>query len=67
MKKTALIRKFQFKDIVLDDPNPSFTPDRVMSFYSQSYPELTTANVGAPESKGDTLVYKFVTSIGDKG
>lgn len=42
---TGMTRSFTFKKgsgmITLDDPNPSDSPEMVMSYYSNFYPELT--------------------------
>ena len=67
MAKQLLIRKFKFGEIILDDPNPSFTPERVQSFYSAQYPALTNAYVKGPEVKGDNMVFEFIASVGTKG
>ncbi|MBL7942469.1 MAG: PRTRC system protein C [Flavobacteriales bacterium] len=68
---TRLKRSFEFevdgKELKLPDPNPRMTPDEVMSFYSNTYPELTTATVAGPEVKADKAVYEFKTTIGTKG
>ena len=46
---TGMTRSFTFKKgsgmVTLDDPNPSDSPEMVMSYYSNFYPELTTATV----------------------
>jgi PRTRC genetic system protein C len=64
-------RSFTFQKgnepIVLSDPNPTDTPEAVMSYYSNIYPELTTASVHGPEIKEDKAVYEFKTTIGTKG
>jgi PRTRC genetic system protein C len=64
-------RSFTFKKgnetITLSDPNPSDTPDAVMSYYANLYPELTTASVHGPEIREDRVVYEFKTTIGTKG
>jgi PRTRC genetic system protein C len=63
-------RSFKFKketEIVLSDPNPSDTPEDVMSYYSNMYPELTTASVHGPEIENDMAIYEFKTTIGTKG
>ena len=44
--------------VTLDDPNPSDSPEMVMSYYSNFYPELTTATVHGPVIKNDTAVYE---------
>ena len=55
------------KEIVLDDPNIEFSPEEVLSFYSNVHPELTTATVSAPELIDDEQVYKFKSTLGTKG
>jgi PRTRC genetic system protein C len=64
-------RSFSFQKgndiVVLSDPNPADTPEAVMSYYSNIYPELTTASVHGPEIKENKAVYEFKTTIGTKG
>jgi PRTRC genetic system protein C len=68
---TSLERVFRFKngnaEITLQDPNPAMSPDEVMDFFSNSYPELTTATVHGPEIENDRIIYRFKTTIGTKG
>jgi PRTRC genetic system protein C len=56
-----LTREFKFKKdgtpVTLPDPNPDFSVEEVMQFYSGQYPELTTA----------TAVYSVKTTVGTKG
>ena len=51
----------------LPDPNPGWTPEKVMDFYSAQYPELTTANVGSREIKDDKMHITFGTDYKPKG
>jgi PRTRC genetic system protein C len=51
----------------LADPNPVWSPDEVMNFYANTYPELTTSTVHGPEIARDKAVYRFKTVIGTKG
>lgn len=51
----------------LSDPDPSMTPEEVMNFYSNQYPELTTSNVHGPVINDDVAEYKFKTTVGTKG
>lgn len=64
-------RSFTFKKgnekITLTDPNSTESPEAVMNYYSNIYPELTTATVHGPEIKEDKAVYEFKTTIGTKG
>jgi len=59
--------KLNGKDQILEDPNNAFSPDEVMVFYSNNYPELTTATVSGPFLKDDEAVYEFKTTVGTKG
>lgn len=68
---TALQRKFIFKDkdqeIILDDPEPKWTLQAVLNFYSNNYPALTTAKISRPIIVDDIVEYRFETVIGTKG
>ena len=63
----GMTRSFKFKKgteyITLQDPDPNISPDMVMSYYSNMYPELTTATV----IREDMTEYEFKTTIGTKG
>lgn len=63
----AFPRVFKHKDITLTDPNPNMSPDEVMAFYSNQYPELTTSNVFGPKIDNDEAVYEFKSTVGTKG
>jgi PRTRC genetic system protein C len=60
-------RVFKHKDLILPDPDDKMTPDEVMAFYSNQYPELTTSNVFGPKVENDQAVYEFKTTVGTKG
>ena len=60
-------RVFKHGSATLADPNPEMSPEEVMNFYSNQYPELTTSNVHGPEIDGDNAVYTFKTTVGTKG
>lgn len=68
---TQLQRKFTFKsknqDVSLPDPDPGMSPEAVLNFYSNQYPELTTAKIEGPEIKDDTVQFKFTSVMGTKG
>ena len=68
---TNLKREFKFKKdgatVTLPDPNPDFSCDEVMQFYSGQYPELTTATMEGPKVEGKTAVYSVRTTVGTKG
>lgn len=53
--------------VEIPDPDPSMSPENVMSFYAGMYPELTTATVHGPEYRDDKVVYRFKSVIGTKG
>lgn len=60
-------RVFKHGTATLADQNPDMTPEEVMNFYSNQYPELTTSNVHGPKIEGNTAVYEFKTTVGTKG
>lgn len=66
-----LPREFKFKkdgtNVTLPDPNPEFTVDEVMQFYSNQYPELTTATLEGPKTENGKVVYAVKTTVGTKG
>jgi len=66
-----LTREFKFKKdgtpVTLPDPNPEFSVEEVMQFYSGQYPELTTATLDGPKVEGKTAVYSVKTTVGTKG
>lgn len=68
---TALPRVFVLKEkeqeIRLDDPEPKWSVQAVLNFYSNHYPVLTTAKISRPTIADDTILYRFETVIGTKG
>ena len=68
---TQLERVFLFEDkgqeIRLTDPEPKWSVQAVLNFYSNTYPILTTAKVSAPVIKNDTIQYRFESAMGTKG
>ena len=64
----GMTRSFRFKKgteyITLQDPDPNISPDMVMNYYSNMYPELTTATVHGPVIREDMTEYEFKTTIG---
>lgn len=71
LQTTTLEREFRFKkdgtEISLPDPNPEFSVNEVMQFYSGQYPELTTATLEGPKMQGNAAVYSVKTTVGTKG
>lgn len=71
LQHSILPRAFYFKhggeELRLADPNPEWTVEQVMGFYSGTYPILTNAKQEGPEIKGDELRYEFMTTLGTKG
>lgn len=68
---TTLPRVFVLKEkeqeIRLDDPEPQWSVQAVLNFYSNNYPVLTTAKISRPTIMNDTILYRFETVIGTKG
>ena len=67
LQVNGLERVFMHDKIMLTDPDPNMSPEEVMKFYTNTYPELTTSNVHGPEVNGDRVVYKFKATVGTKG
>lgn len=67
LEVTGIERVFLYKDMRLSDPNPVLTPEDVLVFYSNTYPELTTSNVHGELNERGIMEYKFTTTIGTKG
>ena len=55
------------QEIKLTDPEPKWSVQAVLNFYSNTYPMLTTAKISAPLIKEDTVQYRFESGIGTKG
>ena len=52
MANKRLLRTFLWAGQVLADPDPSMTPEEVLEYYSELYPELTNA-VATPAEETD--------------
>ncbi|MEH3112185.1 PRTRC system protein C [Pedobacter terrae] len=63
----VFILKDKGQDIRLTDPEPRWSVEAVMNFYTNLYPILTTAKVSAPQIKDDAVEYKFESVMGTKG
>jgi len=55
------------QEIRLTDPEPKWSVEAVMNFYANTYPILTTAKVSAPQTRNDTVEYRFESVMGTKG
>ena len=68
--KTSLLRR-EFIDVktkmTLPDPDPLWTPEQVMNYYSTSYPHLNNGSVEGPDIGAERITYSFRTTVGDKG
>lgn len=67
MQVTALIRKFVFGALKLDDPNPAWSPTQVKEFFATTYPDLTNAEIAGPEIKNGTATFTLRRAVGTKG
>ena len=61
------ILKENGQEIQLSDPEPKWSVEAVMSFYSNTYPILTTAKISEPQIKNDSVQYQFESVMGVKG
>ena len=68
---TQLERIFLFEDkeqeIRFTAPEPKWSVQAVLNFYSNTYPILTTAKISAPVIREDTVQYRFESVMGTKG
>lgn len=68
---TQLQRVFLMEEkgqqVQLPDPEIGFSPERVLNFYANTYPVLTTATIQGPVILNDTVQYKFISQMGTKG
>ena len=55
------------QEIPLADPNPEWSVETVLNFYSGTYPVLATAKVGEMVIRNEQLTYAFTSTIGTKG
>lgn len=67
MKIETATREFLYNGVALKDPNPSHSLEQVREFYSAIYPEILSAAIEGPTSKGAVLVYEFRRAVGTKG
>ena len=61
------ILKENGQEIQLPDPEPNWSVETVMNFYSNTYPILTTAKISEPQIKNDSVQYRFESVMGTKG
>jgi PRTRC genetic system protein C len=71
LNATILTRVFVFtqegQEISLPDPNEKWTTQKVLDYYTGTYPILTTAKVAGGGIENDQMVYRFESTIGTKG
>ena len=64
-KKTA---GKESEPIKLEDPNPLWSPESVMDFYANTYPELNNGTVNGPSlDKDENIVYQLTFIPKTKG
>lgn len=67
LEVTGIERVFTYKDRILSDPDTNLSPEEVLAFYSNTYPELTTSTVHGELNDRGVMEYTFKTTIGTKG
>ena len=71
-------RVFKFGEKMLEDLDPTATPEEVMEMWSRRYPSLTKGEIGGPyyedgkeeykmQGKGPTATYDLKGNYGTKG
>lgn len=64
---TALKRHFKYNSVKLPDPGSNLSPEQVRDLYSATYPELASASIEGPVTKGNSMEYEFRRAVGTKG
>lgn len=67
MKVVSIRRVFSYGSVALDDPNPSWSVQRVREFYAGLYPDLIGAVIKGPKRDGETEKYVFEVNPGILG
>lgn len=58
-------RKFVFNGMLLADPDPKMTPQKVAEFHSLLHAELTNVTIKGPTKTTDGFdEYKFIPQVG---
>lgn len=63
----VLERVFRHKGNVLPDINKHFSVNKVVEFYSLTYPEMTNSHIEEVGIEGNNIVYEIKTVAGTKG
>jgi len=63
----VFIIKEKGEEIRLIDPEPQWSVQAVLNYYSANYPILTTAKVSGPVINEDAVQYRFESVLGTKG
>lgn len=61
-----LVREFSYNGVSLADPGRNLTLEEVRDVYSAAYPEIISASIEGPETKGGKMVYSFRKAVGSK-
>lgn len=66
MPVKVLKREFEFNKEILPDPDPTMTPEQVISFYSSKYPELITGSISKTKDTEEGILYIIGHGVGTK-
>lgn len=66
-KKRKLLFNRNGKDVELEYPSETMTPEEAFKHYAGLYPEINNATITGPEIKNDTAIYKASTKAGRLG
>ncbi len=66
MATKRLPRKFKYEGTLLEDPDPTATPEEVMASYAEIYDDLVNAVVDGPDMTDDAILYTFNANVGTK-
>ena len=60
-------RVFQYNERVLTDPDVNMSPEEVLAFYANTYPDLIIGKISYEGIKNEKAVYCFNVNPGTKG
>jgi len=67
LEAQLLTREFLFNGKTLPDPGSEMSPEKVIQYYSGTFPELINANIDKKEIKDEKITFHISHTAGTKG
>jgi len=67
LQASPLTRSFAYLSLKLPDPDSKLTVEEVRQFYSTQFPDLATASITGPESRGRQACVFVLAAHRDEG